>query len=818
MTAGKTVPELTPLAAPVQDADVLALYRTPGPLRRTTAATFADYVGGKAGLSFDTQADAEASSPVPAVTAFVTLGYSAAGDGGEALWVSVGSEPSHPGKLQTANLRWFELSVPRVVVDMLGAKRDSLISSSGTDSTTAIQNAIDAASALNVPVAFLKGTNGPFDSGVSYRISAALTVPVGVDVLFDVGAWIYDLGAGNYVAMTIGDASEANQYRNIGGAGGIGIVRSPVTDWSSEDSVACRIIRASDVVITTFITRGHTIGLQINGDGGGSQIIAVLTGHHLDHKVSIDLLNADVDGYANQILFSAGRCSVGGGINTTLDRTGLRVRSERTDNTILSADGAYYNDNILLLNTTFEMNKSGSGRAIAIQIDHGREIQGINIRDEQNDVFLISNNLSRHITMECGYSDSDTTGTGRPVVEINGAYNSVTATGPQLAVESTAATWASKPGWWAHDYAASQLSMIDCAIADSGGTANNISNGGMTLSVGAYLEIPTSRGLVRRIAVKAGMGVTVRRKTAAGYPGRLLCRVYDTSATVLTGATVDRANSTAYSLADKRLIPNIPNMYLECTTAGTSGASVPTWTYNAGDTITDGSVVWTVRKNHVRGDFGYFSGMSTAWASAYGNTSDTANDQTLWFAQDGYADIIVSGGSAACRLTDGFTIEGNDGYALNTWHPMNYEDGVRYGTRIPTLGSFRRGEEIRNATPSAGSVPGWISISTGTPGTWVSLPALPGVSTNGDAAGALVAGTSNQTQIWTTPLTADRAVTLSTTGPWAGARFRVVRQVASTGAFNLNVGAGPLKALAAGTWCDVEYTGSSWALVGYGAL
>lgn len=42
--AGKTTPELDVLAAPVADADVLTAYRAPGPLKRTTAAVFADYI------------------------------------------------------------------------------------------------------------------------------------------------------------------------------------------------------------------------------------------------------------------------------------------------------------------------------------------------------------------------------------------------------------------------------------------------------------------------------------------------------------------------------------------------------------------------------------------------------------------------------------------------------------------------------------------------------------------------------------------------------------------------------------------------------
>lgn len=86
----------------------------------------------------------------------------------------------------------------------------------------------------------------------------------------------------------------------------------------------------------------------------------------------------------------------------------------------------------------------------------------------------------------------------------------------------------------------------------------------------------------------------------------------------------------------------------------------------------------------------------------------------------------------------------------------------------------------------------------------------------GDAAKTLVATADEPTQVWSTTLTADRAVTLSTARATSGARFRIVRSAA--GAFDLNVGTGPLKALAAGEWCDVEYNGSAWFLSAFGSL
>lgn len=88
----------------------------------------------------------------------------------------------------------------------------------------------------------------------------------------------------------------------------------------------------------------------------------------------------------------------------------------------------------------------------------------------------------------------------------------------------------------------------------------------------------------------------------------------------------------------------------------------------------------------------------------------------------------------------------------------------------------------------------------------------------GDAAATLTASTSERTSVWATPLTADRAVTLSTTGAAHGDSFRIIRRPTATGASLLNVGAGPLKALSAGQWCDVTYDGSAWTLSAAGPL
>lgn len=86
----------------------------------------------------------------------------------------------------------------------------------------------------------------------------------------------------------------------------------------------------------------------------------------------------------------------------------------------------------------------------------------------------------------------------------------------------------------------------------------------------------------------------------------------------------------------------------------------------------------------------------------------------------------------------------------------------------------------------------------------------------GDASVTIVPGVDSPTQLFNTPLSTNRTITLSATNAFKGASFRVVRTAAATGASTLDVGG--LKTLAAGQWALVEYTGTAWLLTGFGSL
>jgi len=93
-----------------------------------------------------------------------------------------------------------------------------------------------------------------------------------------------------------------------------------------------------------------------------------------------------------------------------------------------------------------------------------------------------------------------------------------------------------------------------------------------------------------------------------------------------------------------------------------------------------------------------------------------------------------------------------------------------------------------------------------------------GVSANrGDANVTLTVGVNEEIQLFATALTANRTVTLSTSGGVAkGHKFRIVRT--GLGAFTLDVGGLKTIPSATAAFVDVAHNGTSWQYVGYGLL
>ena len=157
---------------------------------------------------------------------------------------------------------------------------------------------------------------------------------------------------------------------------------------------------------------------------------------------------------------------------------------------------------------------------------------------------------------------------------------------------------------------------------------------------------------------------------------------------------VEWAASTAFTLGQTRH-PTTPdgNVY-ECTTAGTSGGSEPTWDTTPGNTTDDNTVVWTAIARTALVPFQVEGGVvriddAIVRTVRYGQTAyDTGTG--YWLGDDGGTPKFSIGNSAgnkmtwdgsALAITGGFNIQNasgsfNPSFPSNTWSPDSDPSGT----------------------------------------------------------------------------------------------------------------------------------------------
>ena len=111
------------------------------------------------------------------------------------------------------------------------------------------------------------------------------------------------------------------------------------------------------------------------------------------------------------------------------------------------------------------------------------------------------------------------------------------------------------------------------------------------------------------------------------------------------------AASTAFSVGDVRRATTSQNsgLVFECTTAGTSGSSEPTWPTDIGSTLTDNTVVWTAISS-------VYADLSTLAPDAIIELFELHHDNTL----HGSTDILRWHAGSNADVTGNITWNGND--------------------------------------------------------------------------------------------------------------------------------------------------------------
>ena len=140
---------------------------------------------------------------------------------------------------------------------------------------------------------------------------------------------------------------------------------------------------------------------------------------------------------------------------------------------------------------------------------------------------------------------------------------------------------------------------------------------------------------------------------------------------------------------------------------------------------------------------------------------------------------------------------------------------MRY-TSPPVGGTWNVGDFVRNiGFNNAGDVYGWVYTGS----VWSPTNQTPSVYVNwGDSDAVLSPLSSLQTNLWQSPLTAARTVTLGVVNAFEGYKYRLVRTSGSTGLSALTVLANDNITLVSGSWCEVEFVGGRWLCTAKGLL
>lgn len=158
-------------------------------LSANNGSDFADKAATRINLGifdFDSRADAVAATISAAQNVVRTAGYAAFGDGGHAMYARVAVQPTHAGKLQSADGAWWELTDSQPNLFQFGG------ATAAADNATALQNLIDYCASKKSPANIPAG---------NFTVLSTITIDADVGIIRGAGRSNSTIAAGSSFAQ-----------------------------------------------------------------------------------------------------------------------------------------------------------------------------------------------------------------------------------------------------------------------------------------------------------------------------------------------------------------------------------------------------------------------------------------------------------------------------------------------------------------------------------------------------------------------------------------------------------------------------------------
>jgi len=227
-----------------------------------------------------------ANSVSATVSAFQVYGDATAGDLGKALYKEVGVEPSHSGKVQTPDGRWWEIAEAVISPQMLNVISDAAAS----DQTVKMQAWLDTCDALDRPMIA--------PAPLHVRITDTLTFPTARDIDIQNIAIAYHGVKDRKVLYVPGGSVRVMRFGNIFGN---------TVDWTSDDYVGIYFQDLAGCEVHLNLTRRFTVGYGLFGNAStGCAYNRIYPGQIRDCKYNERLKSLTAGGFVNENVFYAG--------------------------------------------------------------------------------------------------------------------------------------------------------------------------------------------------------------------------------------------------------------------------------------------------------------------------------------------------------------------------------------------------------------------------------------------------------------------------------------------------------------------------------